>query len=137
MSDPLETGGKHGRNEIIVPVVTEELNVDIVSVPVGGVRVVKRVIEEQIPIDEQLRSQQAVVERVPVGRYVDGPLPVRQLDDALVVPVVEEHVVIERRWFLKEELHIKRTEQTIRYQDSVTVKHEEATVERLDPEPRP
>jgi len=136
MSDPLETGNLKDRDDIVVPVLSEQLQVDIVSVPVGGVRVIKRVVEEQVPIDEQLRSQEAEVERVPVGRYVDGPLPVRQSDDALVVPVVEEHVIVERRWFLKEEIHIKRTEQTTRYQDSITVKHEEATIERLNTEPQ-
>ncbi|MFL6417462.1 MAG: YsnF/AvaK domain-containing protein [Bryobacteraceae bacterium] len=135
MSDPLETGNGKDRDDIVVPVLSEQLKVDIVSVPVGGVRVIKRVVEEQVPIDEQLRSQEAEVERVPVGRYVEGPLPVRQSDDALIVPIVEEHVVVERRWFLKEEIHIKRTEQTIRYEDTVTVKHEEATIERLDIEP--
>ncbi len=136
MANPLENESREDRDEIVVPVLAEQLNVDTVAIPVGGVRIIKRVVEEQLPIDEELRSQTAEVERVSVGRYVDGPLPVRQSEDALVVPVVEEHILIERRWFLKEEIHIKRIEQTTRYQDTVTVRHEEATIERLDPEPR-
>src|SRR6185312_8486666 len=125
---------KEDRNEIVVPVLAEHLTVDTVSVPTGGVRIIKRVIEEQVAIEEQLRSQHAEVETVPVGQYVDGPLPVRQSDDGLVVTIVEEQVVIERRWYLKEEIHIRRTEQVTPYRETVTVKREEATVERLQGE---
>lgn len=123
------------RDEIVVPVLEEQLHVDTVAVPAGGVRVIKRVVENNVPIDELLRVQKAEVERRPIGEYVDGPQPIRDGGDTVIVPVVEEQLVIERRWFLKEELHIRRTEATVHHHETVSVRREEVTVERMQSPP--
>ena len=46
-----------------------------------------------------------VIDRVPVGRFVDAAPPVRHEADVTILPVTEEIVVTERRLILKEEIH--------------------------------
>ena len=71
------------------------------------------------------------VDRVAVGRYVDGPEAPRQEGDTLVVPVFEEVLVVEKRLVLKEEIRItrRRVSETAAPQ-RVTLRSEEIVVER-------
>lgn len=119
-------------NRFVVPVLAEEVKVDIASAPAGGVRIIKRIVEEDVVVEEELREQHADVSHTQIGRFVDGPQPIRQTDDELIVPIVEEQVILERRWLLKEELHIIRSEKSSTYRETVTLKREEADVERFD-----
>jgi Domain of unknown function (DUF2382) len=49
------------------------------------------------------------VTRVPVGREVDKAPSVRTVDGVVIVPVLEQVLVVEKRLVLKEELHIRRS----------------------------
>jgi len=46
------------------------------------------------------------IERVAVGRILDGPVSQRQEGDTLILPVVEEVLVCEKKMVLKEEIRI-------------------------------
>ncbi len=48
------------------------------------------------------------VERVQVKRILDQPAEIRQDGDTLIIPLMEEVLVVEKRLMLREELHIKR-----------------------------
>ena len=48
------------------------------------------------------------VERVPVKRMIDQPAEIRQDGDTLIIPLMEEVLVVEKRLMLREELHIRR-----------------------------
>ena len=48
------------------------------------------------------------VRRVPIGRIIDKPAEQRQEGDTLIVPMMEEVLVLEKRLILREELHITR-----------------------------
>ena len=80
----------------------------------------------RIPIAEE---QLALHTRVVEGN--DTPAP-RYEGDTLVVPVLEEVLVVERRLRVKEELHITRSRVEERYQDTVPLKAERVEVERFD-----
>jgi stress response protein YsnF len=71
------------------------------------------------------------VERVPIGRVIDAVPAVKDEGDLLVVPVVEETVVVERRLVLKEELHIRRVHTTERYRDTLKLRYQTAEVTRI------
>ncbi len=79
-------------------------------------------------IDEVLTSTDVAVRRIPVGRIVDRMPESRQDGDTLIVPVVEEVVVV--RFLIREEIHVTRTTSTRRHQDVVSLRAEEATVVR-------
>lgn len=120
-----------GDERIVVPLVEETVTVGKRSVDRGGVRITKTVQtrEEQVPVS--LRQEKVSVERVPIGQFVDTPTAPRQEGDTLIVPVFEEVVVT--RIFLKEELRITRTTETVQETHSVTLKREQVHVEHLDP----
>jgi stress response protein YsnF len=60
---------------------------------------------------------------------------IREEGDTIVIPIVEEVLVVERRLFLKEEVRVRRVSSTERHQESVTLRHHEAVVTRLPAEP--
>jgi len=125
-------------DEIVIPVVAEELHVDTVSVPTGGVRIIKSVVGHEEVIEQELRRERVEVRRVPVHRVVSGPQPIIQTEDTLIVPIVQEILKIEREWVVTEEVHISRSEETQTHQQRVVLRHEEAKVERYElPVPSP
>ncbi len=130
--DLLENGG-----ELRVPVVEERLNVSKRVRETGRVRITKHVETRQEIVDEPLLREEVEVERVPVDRYVDAPVPVRSEGDTTIVPVLEEVLVVEKRLLLKEELHITKRRTERRQPQDVTLRSERVEVERLGPEQSP
>jgi len=117
--------------ETIIPLLAEEVEVTKQTVETGRVQVARVTHEREQLIDELLNHQTAEVERVPIGRHIDSMPAVREEDDTIVIPIVEEVLVIERRLFLKEEVRVRRVSSTERHQESVTLRHHEAVVTRL------
>jgi uncharacterized protein (TIGR02271 family) len=76
---------------------------------------------------------QVEVERVPIGRVVDAQaLPrARQEGDILIIPILEEMLVVEKRIVLKEEVRItkRRTEEVEQVQ--VVLREEEVQIEQI------
>ena len=81
-------------------------------------------------VEVDLKQEQVVVERVPVGRIVDAVPPVRQEGDVTIMPVVEEELVVVRRLVLKEEVHIRRVQTTAPYTEAVTLRQQHVSVTR-------
>ena len=133
---PPEPTDRAGESAVI-PVVDEQVEVGKRVVETGRVRVRKVVREEQEVIDASTLSEQVTVERVPVNRVVEGPVAPRQEGDTLILPVLEEVVVVERRLMLKEEVRITRHATRASDPKTVTLRKEEVKVERLGPHGRP
>jgi uncharacterized protein (TIGR02271 family) len=119
-------------NDVVVPVVNEELRADAIPVQTGGVRVTKHVQGHDEILEQELRKGRVEVKRVKTDRVVDGPQPVQRVGNTLVVPVVSEVLHVEKRWVVTEEIHLTQVEERETVQQTVTVNHEEAEVERLD-----
>jgi stress response protein YsnF len=119
-------------DELVVPVISEELHADAVPVETGGVRVTKRVDSHDEVLEQELRKGRVEVKRVKTDRVVDGPQPVQRVGNTLVIPVVSEVLRVEKRWVVTEEIHITQTEERERVQQKVRVNQERADVERLD-----
>jgi uncharacterized protein (TIGR02271 family) len=125
-----------GQPSLVMPVIAEELEVGKRQVETGKVRVTKKVHEREEIIDEPLLAEEVTVERVPVNKVVDGPVPVRQEGDTMVISLLEEVLVVEKRLVLKEELRITRRRVETHRPQRVILRAEEGTVERLGPEER-
>jgi len=119
-----------------IPVVGEEATVGVRRVTTGGVRVHKNVREREEIVDQPLRREKVEVRRVVRNEVVSGPLPVRQEGDTTIIPVVEEVLVVEKRWVLKEELRLTKQRFEERHQERVLLRGEDAEVERFDAEGR-
>lgn len=124
-----------GQDGLRIPVIEEQLAFGTRTVETGrGVRIHKTVTEHPVTIDERLARDEVEVRRVAIDRMVapdEAPAP-RYEGDTLVVPVLEEVLVVERRLRIKEELHITRTRHEERYHDTVPLKAERVEVERFD-----
>jgi uncharacterized protein (TIGR02271 family) len=119
---------------IVMPVVAETLDVQKRKVETGGVRIRKVVHEREEVVDEPLMREEVQVKRVPINRVVDAPVPVRHVGNTMIISLLEEVLVVEKRLMLKEELHITKGEVETYKPQRVTLRTEEAFVERVGDE---
>ncbi len=75
------------------------------------------------------------MERVPVGRVVQEAPQTRQEGDTLIVPVLEEVLVVEKRLVLKEELHIRKRSSERVEQQTVRLRSENVEIEQTGRNP--
>lgn len=117
--------------ELRIPVVEEKLAVRKREVVTGKVRVTKRVREREVVVDEPLMRERVEVTRVPIGQWVDAPvLPWRE-GDTMIIPLLEEVVVVEKRLRVVEEVRITTRRTEFHDPKTVTLRSEEAIVEPL------
>ena len=121
--------------EVVVPVIQEELEIQKQAVETGRVRVTKRVHERDELVDVPIVREEAEIERVPIGRLLEGPVSMRQEGGILIIPVVEEVLVVEKRLRLKEELHVRKRQRESQTPQRVRLRQEEAMIERLPGHP--
>jgi stress response protein YsnF len=119
-------------NEVVVPVLNEELHADAIPVQTGSVRVTKHVEGHDEILEQELRKGRVEVKRVKTERVVDGPQPVQRVGNTLVVPVVAEVLHVEKQWVVTEEIHLTQVEERETVQQTVTVNREQADVQRVD-----
>jgi stress response protein YsnF len=121
----------------VIPVLTEELVVERRAHVTGGVRLHKTVQERTAVIDEPIVRERVTVERVAIDRPLrDGQIPqVREQDGVLIVPVIEELLVVEKRLMLKEELHVRRVREETRERQEIPLRREHVDVERFEAGP--
>jgi uncharacterized protein (TIGR02271 family) len=114
----------------VIPVVEEEAVVGKRWVEGDRVRVRKVVQEYEQAVNETLAEEKVEIERVPVNRYIDEPLRSRQEGDTLIIPIMEETLVVEKRLLLKEEIRVtrRRTERPV--SQPVTLRREDVVIER-------
>lgn len=118
----------------VIPVVEERLKIRRRTVETGRATRVRKVVREHCQELELPTVHEDVhVERVPVGRRVAGPLDSWEEGDVLVIPVVEERLVVRTEYVLREEIRVSRRRRTERSVHAVTLRREVAIVERLDP----
>lgn len=117
---------------LVVPIVQEEVQVGKQRVETGRVRVTKKVHLEEEIVEALLKQQSVQVERVPFDQMVEEAPEVRYEGETLVIPVLEEVLVIEKRLILKEEVRITRQVQEIPHQEPVTLRREEISIERTE-----
>jgi uncharacterized protein (TIGR02271 family) len=136
VTEPRRDSAAEGADDssVVVPVVAERLDVQKRVVEGGGVRIRKTVSEREEIVDEPLMREEVQVKRVPVGRVVDGPVPVRHVGKTMIVSLLEEVLVVEKRLVLKEELHITKEEVETYKPQRFSLRTEEAVIERVGDE---
>jgi uncharacterized protein (TIGR02271 family) len=120
---------QHG--EMKMPLFEETMSVSKRVVPTSRVQVSRVTHSHEQLIDELLNHEKVEIERTALNKPVDAIPSIRQEEDVIVIPVVEEVVRVERHLMLKEEIRIRRVRTTERFQERVTLRKQEATVNRL------
>ena len=116
----------------VIPLVEERAVVLKRKKLTGGLRVRTVVRESEEVIDEPLTTDNVEVERVLLGRWVEAPVPTRQEGETTIITLLEEVVVVEKRLRATEEVRITRRRTTRQAAQHVTLRREEAVVERLE-----
>lgn len=130
---PPAIAGDRVESAPVVPVIEESLEVRRRTVDTGAVQIGKVVTEQVVPVTESLTSEYVDTARVAIGRVISEPALVRHEGDVMIVPVVEERLVLRKELFLVEELHVTRRRETRQASEQVTLRRESVRVRRLDP----
>ena len=122
--------------ETDIPVIEEQVRIGTRQVEIGRSRVVKTVHARETTVDEPLVAEEVRVERVAIDppRFVDEVPAVRHEGDTMIIPVLEERLVVEKRLVVREELRITRNRREYRAPQSIVLRSERVSVERLPPE---
>ncbi len=119
------------RDRLALQLHAEEISIERQRVETGRVRLQVRTTSHDHLVDEELTHERVQIERVAIGRVVDAAPPTRQEGDTTVISIVEEIVVVERRLVLKEEVHLTRVRVVDHHRETVSLRTQEAAVERL------
>ena len=122
--------GEIPERDELIPLVEEQLEVGKREVERGRVVVRKRVDTREEFAEAVLHHEELSVERVPMEVEVDAPPAVREEGDVLIVPVLEEQLVVQTRLILKEELRITRHRRAETFREPVRLRAEVAEVTR-------
>lgn len=118
--------------DMTFPVIREEAVVQKREVERGGVRVHKTVNEREEVVEQPTYREDVAVERIPIGRVIEAAPAVREEGDTLIIPVVEEMLVVEKRLVLKEEVRITRRRTQDTEQARVVLREEQVHIEEID-----
>lgn len=115
----------------VFPIIAEKLTIGKRVRETGKVRVTKSVQEREETVDEPTFREEIQVERVPVNRPVEGPVDSRYEGDTLIIPIIAEEVVLQKRAILKEELRITKRRVEEHHPQKVTLRTETVDVKRV------
>jgi uncharacterized protein (TIGR02271 family) len=119
--------------EEVIPLVEETLTVGKRGVETGKVEVRTTVEQRTETITTELKRGTVVVDRVPINQPVETEPQPRWEGEVLIVPVVEEEVVITKRLILKEELRITPQVTIENVEQPVQLRRTVASVTRSGP----
>jgi len=114
----------------VIPVMEEKVTIQKRNLESGVVAIHKQVHEHTEVIDEPLDSEQVEIERVEVNRMVEAPIPPRYEGDTLILSLLEEHLVVEKRLLLREEVHITKVRKEVHDPKEVRLRKEQVEIER-------
>jgi uncharacterized protein (TIGR02271 family) len=120
-----------------IPIVAERARIEKQTVPTGRVRITSRVESRCETLCEELVAQSVSVERVPVDREVATPPGIRNEGDVLIIPVVEQRLVVEKRWVVTAELHVRRQEHSEAVEIPIELRSTHVSVERAEASQHP
>lgn len=119
---------------ITVPVVEEALQISKEEVVSGEVRIDKRVEETIEQLDVDLDSNHVEVDRIAINRYVDVAPAVRHEGDKMIIPVLKEVLIVEKKLMLVEEVHVYKHRTTETHREEVTLRKEHVEIRRTRPD---
>jgi stress response protein YsnF len=119
-------------DELHIPIVEEQAHFLKHEVALEHVSVHTSSEEEQVLVRDHVRREHVDITRVAKNEEVARAPSIRVEGDVTIVPILEERLVIEKRLFLVEELHLRRTEQSEEFVVPMTLRHTRVEIERDD-----
>ena len=124
LEQPLSLGTR------VIPVLQEELEISKETVVTSKVSVETVTTTQTHLIEEELLKESVQVERRPMNQEVAGPLPPREEGDTTIISLVEEVLVVQRRYVLREEVRITRVREDVPVRKEVTLRTQSAELRK-------
>ncbi|NJK38402.1 MAG: YsnF/AvaK domain-containing protein [Oscillatoriales cyanobacterium RM2_1_1] len=129
----LSTAAPSTQEEMVIQVLAEELTVETQKVERGRVRVHKRIESWDETVDTPTIHEEVVVEHVPLNQLIEAEVPEpREEDGVLIIPLIEEVLVVEKRLMLREEVRVTKHRTTEPHSQTVTLRREVVEIERIE-----
>lgn len=100
------------REVLEVPLVEERLNVAKQTVDIGEMLIHKRIEQVEEVQSVPLVRDELEIQRVPMNQSLAAPVQARHEGEWLIVPVMKEVLVVEKRLMLVEEIRIRKHQVT-------------------------
>ncbi|AYP24558.1 DUF2382 domain-containing protein [Pantoea agglomerans] len=124
---------EHNNNaEVTLKLAEEQIALTKQKIVDGHVRVTRSTTEHDEVISTLLNREKVEVEHVAKAQPVETMPEIREENGVLIVPVVEEEIQIVRKLVLKEEIHIRKVQENVPFQEVVTRREQQVKVERDD-----
>lgn len=111
-------------------VVHEQVQVDKKVVETGVVQIVKQVSEDRQVVDLPSSREEITVERVARNQYVEVPPSIRYEGDTMIIPVLQEVIVTQKKTLLVEEVYVTKHRVHTHQSEEVILRKETIVVER-------
>lgn len=119
--------------KITIPILEEDIKVTKKVIDTGLVNISKTIKESTEYIDIPLSREEIIVSRIPKNEIIDiMPAASRYEGDVMIIPVLKEVAVIEKRMMLVEEIHVTKIKAEKIETQEVTVRKEEVNITRKD-----
>ncbi len=120
---------RHEEETAAIPLAEERLSVS--KRPVER-RVRVRTVTEEVPgrFTEELHGERVEIQHVAIERELHEPPEIRTEGDLTIIPVVEERLIVEKRLFLVEEVHVRRVTGVEHIEQPVMLRRQRVEVDR-------
>lgn len=119
--------------ELTIPVIEEEITIEKQRLPKRIVRVNKQVETREQKVDTTTNHEIVIVKHVPINQIIEGTPPItRNEKGVLIIPVLEEVLVVEKRLMLMEEVHVSKVNTQKTIAENITLRREHIEVEKTD-----
>ncbi len=120
----------------VLPVIEEHAVIRRELVETGRVRLSRQVQETEEVVRVPVQHEEVQVERVPLNQTLpagaEAPA-IRYEGDTMIIPVLREVAVVEKRLLLVEELRVTKRQVTTDHIETVHLRREDVLVEHLPP----
>jgi uncharacterized protein (TIGR02271 family) len=115
-----------------IPVVQEDAFVSKRLVDTEHVRVRTSVDEAPVMVRDTVSRDHVEIKRVTIEREVAAAPAIREEDGVTIIPVLEERLVVQKRLFLVEEIHVVRASTIDAVELPTTLRGTRVEVDRED-----
>ena len=113
---------------VVMPLLGEEIAITKKVAETRRVTVQRVTREQRESVAAPLAEETVEITREPIGREVDAMPPIRAEGDTVIIPILEERLVLARRLFLKEEVRVRRVRAIRIHRENVTLRHHDVVV---------
>lgn len=118
-----------------IPVIAQQVTVDVRPAPAKTLRARRRVVREQRVVEVPVWQERIDVEHVPINQFVDqAPVPHYE-GDTLVIPCIEEVPIVEVRLRIREVLRVRVVREQHVHRETVTLQRHEVDIDTSAPTP--